>query len=663
MKLSRSQLAITIGSLAWLLLVIALYYAGHKPFTPAMLLRIGVSVGQILVSLLVVSLGGGLGRRLIHPREINQLAALSLQSAAGLGLLGVGLLIVSALIGVNIILCWTAVFILGLLFWRDTWYWLSSWKALAQLWDGSGRFGKALGFGILTLLLCALLTSLAPPVKFDALVYHLTLPRLYLNSGGFKYIPEIMFWGMPQVGEMLYTWGMGLAGNSTAVLVGWWAGVLAMTGLIGYTADRFGVDAGWVAATSLISGYTLIVLLSAGYVEWFTILFGVGLLILLDIWWKEGDRSTLLWAGILCGLAMGSKYTGGNLLIAGMGVVLIHSLARKQGITPLVMNLAAFLVPAFVIFCPWLIKNMVATGNPFYPLLFPAGSMDQYRLEAYQLPAWGDWKDVLLLPLQATIAGFEGAPGYSASISPVLIALAPFSLIGFNRRAGMERSAIIIAMTIGIAGWIAWLFASRFSGFLIQTRFYFGLFPAFAVLVGAGYQALANVRLPGLRLERIVAALVGMVLLFNVIQVLGEFVNSEVLKVSLGYETTDDYLSDRLGWYFPAAQAVRELPEGSRVLMLWEPRSFYCLPKCIPDEILDQWRHSRQTVGEPGEILKRWREQGYTHLLYNRFGADFVRNDDKSYQESDWTALDDLLFQLKDPVEFGGAYELYSIQP
>jgi hypothetical protein len=438
---------------------------------------------------------------------------------------------------------------------------------------------------------------------------------------------------------------------------------MALCGLMGYTFDRFGANAAWVAATSLIGGYTLTILLSAGYVEWFTLLFGVGLLIALDIWWTWSDRSALIWAGILCGLAMGSKYTGGILLIAGIGVVFIQSVHHKKGVREFVKNLLIFLLPAFLIFSPWLIKNLLATRNPFYPLFFPAGSMDRFRLDAYQLPPWGDWKDILLLPLRATIAGFEGAPGYSASIGPLMLALAPFSLLGFKSRTEKQHATLIIAFTIGITGWIAWVLASRVSGFLIQTRFYFGLFPAFAVLTGAGYQALADIRLPGLRLGRVVAALVGVVLFFNVIQVLTVFVDGGALKFLLNNETGDEYLSDNLGWYIPAAKAVSELPADSRVLMLWEPRSFYCLPVCMPDEVLDQWRHARQTLGTPAEILKSWKERGYTHLLYNRFGADFVRSNDPGYQNADWVALDDLFSQLGTPIEFGGAYELYSLQP
>lgn len=157
--------------------------------------------------------------------------------------------------------------------------------------------------------------------------------------------------------------------------------------------------------------------------------------------------------------------------------------------------------------------------------------------------------------------------------------------------------------------------------------------------------------------------MVGLVLGFNTLQVATEFIESGALNVLFNVETPEDYLNNNLGWYNPAAQAITDLPDGSRVLMLWEPRSFYCQTKCIPDEVLDKWRHARQKVGEPDDILDSWRDDGYTHLLYNHFGANFIRSNDARYNTADWVALDDLLARLDAPVEFGGAYELYSLLP
>jgi hypothetical protein len=662
MKAPRSLLLITLGSIAWLLLVISLFYAGHKPFSPAIVLHFVTAAWQITVSFIVIALAGGVGKRLIRSYEMNPLSLLVLQSAAGLGLISIGILVSSSVIGINVYLCWIIALILALFTWRETLAWISGWRALIQQWSTSGRFGKALGVSILGLYLCSLIISLAPPTRFDALVYHLTLPKIYLLSGEVRYLPEIMFWGMPQIGEMIFAWSTGLAGTETATVLGWWVGVLALCGVIGYTADRFGGNAGWVAAAALMSGYSMTTLLASGYVEWFSILFGVGVIIAFDAWWNLGDRAGLVWAGIMTGLAMGTKYTSGVIFLAGMGVVLVHSRHTRTGSWKFITTLAAFVIPAILVFSPWLVKNLLATGNPVYPLFFPAGSMDRFRLAAYQLPPWGSWKDILLLPLRATIDGFEGAPGYSASISPLLLALAPFSLLGYRKRTEKQRIALLIGLTLGVLGWIVWVLASRFSGFLIQTRMYLGVFPAYAVLVGAGYYALAEIRLPGLRLGRVVAVMISVVMGFNILQVVTEFVNGGALAVLFNVETPEDYLNDNLGWYYPAAQAIRDLPDGARVLLLWEPRSFYCQPKCTPDEVLDKWRHARHKVGEPGEILEGWRDDGYTHLLFNRFGADYIRRDDASYKYADWVALDDLLARLGAPVEFGGAYELYSLQ-
>jgi hypothetical protein len=77
-----------------------------------------------------------------------------------------------------------------------------------------------------------------------------------------------MFWGMPQTAEMLYTWAMALAGDPAAASLGWAIGVLTLAGMLGFGLQKLDVDAAWVSAACLVSGYTLASALSWSYVDW-----------------------------------------------------------------------------------------------------------------------------------------------------------------------------------------------------------------------------------------------------------------------------------------------------------------------------------------------------------------------------------------------------------
>ena len=96
--------------------------------------------------------------------------------------------------------------------------------------------------------------------------------------------------------------------------------------------------------------------------------------------------------------------------------------------------------------------------------------------------------------------------------------------------------------------------------------------------------------------------------------------------------------------------------------MLWEPRSLYCLPKCWPDEVLDRWLHARHLFRDSEDILNNWREEGYTHVLLNRFGSDFIRQTDDRYTAADWQNLDAMLVRLPELENFGNAYFLYTLE-
>jgi hypothetical protein len=111
-----------------------------------------------------------------------------------------------------------------------------------------------------------------------------------------------------------------------------------------------------------------------------------------------------------------------------------------------------------------------------------------------------------------------------------------------------------------------------------------------------------------------------------------------------------------------AFKTINELPKDSRVLTLWETRSLYCTPRCIPDEIVDRWLSDRAKFGSADAILASWREEGYTQLLVYQFGANFYL-DSPQYSPDDWRTLDELLTTLPVHTDLNQIYTLYTLTP
>jgi hypothetical protein len=643
------------------------YFVAHKPFTPTQAVSLGIALGRLLVVLLLVAAAGGLGQRLLPGINLHPLACLALQAALGLCLLALGVLAVGVLGGLRSWIGWLA--LAALLIWlrRSVAAWLGQWRGLKQAWHQAGRLGKFLAACITLTLFLTLLSSLSPPFHFDTLTYHLVFPRLYLEAGRFYYVPQNMFWGMPQTAEMLYTWAMALAGEPAAATLGWASGVLALAGMLGFGLQKLDTDAAWVAAACLVSGYTLASALSWGYVDWLVMLIGVCWLVMLDVWVNNRQPRYLLLAGVLAGLAFSTKYTAGVLILCGAVAMIYYGWPSFRRI---LLYIFQYGVAAVLAAAPWLVKNLLATGNPLYPFLFPAGAMTPLRLALYQGgKPFGGWQDIILLPIRATFIGIEGGPGYSASIGPLIFGLSLCAFIGWRLRPAQQKEAIRLAAWVAAAGVITWMVLGRFSSYLLQSRLYFALFPALAFLSSAGFSSLQHLALPHVRLGRIAAFLIALVLGFNAFEVVATTLQQGAPNAILGLKPDADILADNLGWYAPAMQALRQLPPNQRALLLWEPRSLYCLPRCDPDEVLDRWKRERTAVlgAEPGEndaILSNWRAAGYTHLLYYRLGADFIRQEGRlAYTPEDWLAMDALLNNLRLVQDFGSTYALYSLEP
>jgi hypothetical protein len=662
-----------VVSLAWLLLVSLAYVYTHKAISPEMLLTVSKNAWILTLAVFLLGLCGGLGREILrlvslpHPAPLSGgegtsvFAGFAWPLAIGLGVFSLFVLLAGVFVAAN---GWVfGLLTLALL----TWLWgqvVEFWCQVGRAWRGLAPAQgpeKALAFFSAVILLLNLSVALAPPLAFDALVYHLTLPLHYLQQGQITYLPEIMFWGMPQLAEMLYLVMLALGGESAPAALGWLLGGLTLLALGDYLRQTFDRPAAWFAIAALLSGFTLSRLLGAAYLEWFLFFYAL-------IWWQllekvyagAGGRGDVLWLGIVAGLALSLKYTAGVLVLLG-GLALLFQPGgnwRRNFSQAFLFGALATLVSL-----PWWLKNFAFTGNPFYPLLFPAGAMDAIRYDFYHnIPTSLTWLQALFMPWYITVWGVEGKLGPSASIGPLLLAFWPLAYLGWRGWTASHRRSLLLATFILLGGFALWVLAAFQNGLLVQTRLFVVLFPVWAFLAAAGFAYAIQVQVASVRLGRIALAIVLLFLSFNLFETFSEILPKRSLESNFGLLGHDDYLSRNLGDLYAASETVQQLPSGSRVVMLWETRSFYCAPVCDPDEVIDRWYHEARLHNTATEIQSAWLEQGYTHMLIWESGFEFVRDfDNAKFNQRDWLLLAELRETLG-PGQQIGSYTLYPLR-
>jgi hypothetical protein len=695
----RKDTWVAVGVVLGLAALLAAYYYVHKPIEPAQALVIASALADAGVAALVTLAGGTVGRRLLrgffHGGRASAGRRVVVEVALGWGAIGLALLALGVAHLLYSALLWVLLAALGLL-WRDLRGWLTDcWRAVESLCCPHGLSRLSIAwpavfvFGVLAL---GLLRALAPPLMWDALVYHLTLPKLYVQAHSIWLHTDFLFTGMPQQTEMLYTAVMLLRGSVTGIApqtLGWAMGAMLALGLAACAAEMVGEQHAALAPAILFSSFTLALSLAWAYGDLLMMLLSLAVLSALQLWWQERNPGALLVGGVLAGMVVGCKYTAALVPLAGAVVVLVgtrffppaqpegipaersRSLSLRSAVSGLGPALV-FSLAASAVFVPWLLKNWAVDGSATYPLIFPAGYMDSLRLWFYNRPDLADhnpaWAAVIFL--RATFLGVQGkisadGAGYDATLGPLLVCLVLGLAVGWRRLAApVRRDATLLAVfaVAGYAGWVALTFVSAFA---VQARLFFAIFPALALLAACGAAALAGFDTPDLRLSMIVNAVVALVLALSAWETLSAFVGENPLAYLTGAQDAAGYRQANLGWYAVAIDRVNTLPAGSHVVFLWETRSLECVEadRCAPDVVIDGWWHLRWTLKTADAIIANWKAQGFTHVLIYDAGAAFVETQPGNpFEPADWTELQALRGRLDRVENLGGAYSLYALR-
>ncbi|MDF1744912.1 MAG: hypothetical protein P1V19_14545, partial [Gimesia sp.] len=308
-------------------------------------------------------------------------------------------------------------------------------------------------------VLSMFLGSMLPSTDFDVLEYHFGGPKEYYQQGFIGFLPHNVYTSFPFLTEMLTLLAMTLKAN---LYSGAQAGKLVLMSFSLFTAlgvfatarRWFGSNAGWLAATIFLTTpwtYRLsIIAYTEGALSFYLMASLMSLILTIQALkllipekpskqepaaqpTPENGKSSL-WAyacltGLLSGSAMACKYPGVLSVVIPLGLTLLGFSwgilkQDKQLRTAITFKLAVvFAIGTLLAIGPWLLKNIVETGNPIYPLLYSVFSGADWneqlnaKWKTAHSPNAHDLKDLGVKLIDVTLK--------SDWLSPLLFSLAP----------------------------------------------------------------------------------------------------------------------------------------------------------------------------------------------------------------------------------------------
>jgi hypothetical protein len=472
--------------------------------------------------------------------------------------------------------------------------------------------GLALGALALALVLPLSVTAMTGDVSWDAGVYHLAVPKLWLDAGGFRTVPMLAYASWPLAGELLFALAMLLDDYVLAKLIQGGFALLLFQAMRAALPGR-GLAVAGAAWLLVMANPVLLTELPLAYVDLLQAWALTAGLAFVGLALRDPERRShaLLLAGVAGGLAAAMKLNGfvGAGILGAAAVAGLALQARTAGQSwphYALAPVARWAAPAtLILWLPWPIKSVLETGNPLYPVAHSVFGGPDWSAELNaQLMAWQqgvgmgrDPLDWLLLPVRIVLEGGDGYSHFDGALSLAWLVAVPLAVWAAVRGDRTAR----LGLATGAVFFLAWALTAQ------QLRLLVPGLPLFAVAAGAGLGRLGpRAGWAALVLVAVAAAAADT----------GRFSRASNVAASLDLATRD---ADVAAAAPPIMGFVnRTLPPDAVIAMLNLNHRFFCDREVLADSFFEASQLSALLAGADtgAEVHRRLRGRGVTHVIW-----------------------------------------------
>jgi len=498
-------------------------------------------------------------------------------------------------------------------------------------------------FLLLGLIASIVILSIVPPVSRDALTHHLAIAKLYLEHGGVYEIPQMSFSYYPMNLNLLYLIPMYFNNDIIPKLIHFSFALITAGMIYRYLCRRINTTYALLGALFFLSIPVIVRLSSTVYVDLGLICFFFASLLYLFHWIESGFKTKfIIISAVFCGLALGTKYNG----LVGFFLITLfipfiyerYNSMQKWHWAKAAGYCAVFVFVSLIVFSPWMIRNIVWTGNPIYPLynsVFQVITMSadsktektgpesviekRQRMSHIQIrkEIYGEsWGEIALIPVRVFYQGKDDTPKYfDGKLNPFLLLLTIFAFYRFRSGSRQEKTEKLVLL----------FFSALFLFFAcvqtsIRIRYFSPIIPPLVVLSMIGlYNIQTAILEPANRLPRtvkkgIVLCVVLLMLGLNGNYIAKRFALDQPMSYITGKVTRDEYIQAYRPEYASFQYANQNLSDNAKIFGLYLGNRRYYSDIDIEFDI--KLLQQLAADADSGQyVAKALHDKGFSHLL------------------------------------------------